>query len=79
MLGSYRTQKKLFLFTMQGEQAYAKIKAPIETGLQTNIKFMTYALPVAHPRNKASAEFFNMSPGGVFERKLVIGRIRITL
>ncbi len=27
--------KKLFPFTMQGEQAYAKFKAPIETGLQT--------------------------------------------
>ncbi len=27
--------KKLFPFTMQGEQAYAKFKAPIESGLQT--------------------------------------------
>ncbi len=29
--------KKLFPFTMQGEQAYAKFKAPIETGLQTSM------------------------------------------
>ena len=29
--------KKLFPFTMQGQQAYAKFKAPIETGLQTKI------------------------------------------
>ncbi len=27
--------KNLFPFTMQGDQAYAKFKAPIETGLQT--------------------------------------------
>ena len=27
--------KKLFPFTMQGEQAYANFKAPNETGLQT--------------------------------------------
>ncbi len=31
--------KKLFPFTMQGEQAYSKFKAPIETGLQTNYDF----------------------------------------
>ncbi len=30
--------KKLFPFTMQGEQAYTKFKAPIETGLKATRK-----------------------------------------
>ncbi len=66
--------KKVFPFTMQGKQAYAKFKVPIETGLQTILNHMISSIywwtvkkcntPV-YGRKKDSGTFFPpvMRPG----------------